>query len=415
LTTAGDLVEGSNQITNLASVAGLVIGQTVFCQGVRADAKITNIVGSVVTMSIPATQTASGVVVKFGGNTLNGITPNVPTTSGLYEYAISGLVRSSNQVTITTVSPHNFVAGDRINIVGSDGISSLTTLGDITSSSNVVTNLASIAGVAPGQSISAIGLPSNTKILSILSPNSVLVSKVATSTNLSASCFFKEATDGSFIVKTTPTTNTFTYDHIGINGVSVSPGVATIEKTNLSASDSKIIVTNALKEQDTRIKGPYIWDAGAAFVLSSELGSATNAVQAGKIVRVMEIASDNNIPNEPGFIIMDYGKENQEGPIRYLFKPSSNTLAIDPSYVFQKSHSAGASIVKIRRKGAHTLDGKAGEYAPYITDPSEARIIMQDLLKSVKSAGIFINFLIRYPSQLYATLDVYKSGIDPDA
>ena len=55
------------------------------------------------------------------------------------------------------------------------------------------------------------------------------------------------------------------------------------------------------------------------------------------------------------------------------------------------------------------------EYPLYITNPSEARFILQNLIRSVKSAGIFVNFLVRYPEQLYATLDVYQSGIDPDA
>lgn len=55
----------------------------------------------------------------------------------------------------------------------------------------------------------------------------------------------------------------------------------------------------------------------------------------------------------------------------------------------------------------------AKEYPAYVTDPAEARVILQDLIRSVKSAGIFVNFLIRYPEQLYATLDVYSSGVDP--
>jgi hypothetical protein len=415
LTTTGDIASGSTQITNLASVVGLAPGQTVFCDGVRADAQIVSVVGSTVNMSVAATQTSSGLTVKFGGNTLTGVSPNLPQASGLNEFSASSLLRSGNTVTITTSSATDLAVGDRFNLVGSSGISSLTTLGDVTLSSNVITNLVSIAGLAPGQSITGAGIPANAKIISILSPTSVLISKVATATALSNSLFFREITDGSFIVKTKPASNILTYDHIGINGAASTAGTVTVERLQLSPSGSRVILTEAVSADDTRIIGPYIWDAGAPFVLSSEVGKVDNAIQAGKIVRVMEISADNSISNEPGFIVLDYGKENQEGPIRYLFKPSSDTIAIDPSYVFQKSHSANASIVRIRKKGPHTLDGKAGEYAPYVTDPSEARIILQELIRSVKSAGIFINFLIRYPNQLYATLDVYQSGIDPDA
>jgi hypothetical protein len=58
--------------------------------------------------------------------------------------------------------------------------------------------------------------------------------------------------------------------------------------------------------------------------------------------------------------------------------------------------------------------GSYGEQiAPYITDPAAAREVLKELMQRVKSVGIFINFLVRYPEQYYATIDVYKSGIDP--
>ena len=116
---------------------------------------------------------------------------------------------------------------------------------------------------------------------------------------------------------------------------------------------------------------------------------------------------------EGGYIIFDYGRNTQEGPVRYLYKPTDNTIALDPSYTFKYSHAVGSPIVAISRRGPHQMSGKATEYPAYITDPSEARFVLQELIRSVKSAGIFVNFLVRYPEQLYATLDVYQSGIDP--
>jgi hypothetical protein len=69
-------------------------------------------------------------------------------------------------------------------------------------------------------------------------------------------------------------------------------------------------------------------------------------------------------------------------PIRYLYKPSDNTIAIDPSYIFQKNHSINSPIVALRQKGPHAMSSQASEYAPYITDPSEAREILKDLIRS---------------------------------
>lgn len=55
------------------------------------------------------------------------------------------------------------------------------------------------------------------------------------------------------------------------------------------------------------------------------------------------------------------------------------------------------------------MSGIGKEYSAYITDPGVAREILQDLMRQVKSVGIFIEFLVRFPQQLYSTLDVYRS------
>jgi hypothetical protein len=55
------------------------------------------------------------------------------------------------------------------------------------------------------------------------------------------------------------------------------------------------------------------------------------------------------------------------------------------------------------------MSGTGKEYGAYITDPGVAREILQELIREVKSVGIFVEFLIRFPEQLYNTLDVYRS------
>jgi len=70
-------------------------------------------------------------------------------------------------------------------------------------------------------------------------------------------------------------------------------------------------------------------------------------------------------------------------------------------------------VTMIRRRGGIQFQGLGSERAPYITDPSVATEILKDLMKKVKSVGIFLNFIVRYPAQYYSTIDVYSSGIDP--
>lgn len=410
LITTGDIVEGNNQIINMASTVGLAQGHQVVHPAFPPYTRITSIVGPVVNLSFPATSSGTGETVKFLGNTLSGITPALPIAAGLNEYNLTSLTRASNVVTGTTATPHGYLVGDTVVISGSSGIQVASTTGDITTGSNIITNVASMSGVAPGIVVAGPGIPPGTLVQSN-TLTSIIMTDVATATNVGASITLSENLNlGAVITSVTPTT--FTYLKLGSNGSATTPGVSRIERIGLANSGSKVILTDAIDNDLSRITGTYIWDQAAQFVLSSNTAEIQDAIQAGKIVRLLNTTS-NQIPADGGFLIFDYGRNNQEGPVRYLYKPTDNTIAIDPSYTFKHSHTVGSPIVAISRKGPHQMSGKATEYPAYITDPSEARFILQELIRSVKSAGIFVNFLVRYPEQLYATLDVYQSGIDP--
>jgi hypothetical protein len=187
-------------------------------------------------------------------------------------------------------------------------------------------------------------------------------------------------------------------------------GTTRVERAGISATGGRVILTSA--QIDERKQGPYMWDENADFVLSSLTTNLTDEIPAGTTQRSIQV-EPNDIPSEEGRLIFSFGTEKQEGPVRYLFKPNDTSLALDPSYVFQNSHDVGAAVTMIRRRGGIQFSGTGAEYPAYVTDPAAAREVLQELMEQVKSVGIFINFLIRYPEQYYATIDVYRSGVDP--
>jgi hypothetical protein len=195
---------------------------------------------------------------------------------------------------------------------------------------------------------------------------------------------------------------------LGTRASTGGQGVA--EKIGVANSGSRVILTTAqLQPQSV---GPYMWDVDADFVLSSLTTDLTMEIKAGTTKRNIEV-DPNDIPSETGRLIFDFGTEKQEGPVRYFFKPSDTAIAIDPSYVFKYTHDIGSAVTMIRRRGGIQFSGLGNEFGAYVTDPAAARIVLQELMQDVKSVGIFINFLVRYPEFYYATIDTYKSGIDP--
>ncbi len=218
--------------------------------------------------------------------------------------------------------------------------------------------------------------------------------------------------NGTFIITAINSTTEFEcFSFSGALGARASTGgTVRVEREGIATNGGTVILRSA--QIDPRLTGPYLWDVNSDFVLSSLTANLTAEIKAGTTQRSIQVTT-NDIPNEQGRLIFDFGTEKQEGPVRYFFKPSDSSLALDPSHVFQFTHDIGSSVTMIRRRGGIEFDGLGSEFAPYITDPAAARIVLQELMQELKSVGIFINFLVRFPEFFYATIDVYKSGVDP--
>ena len=404
LATTGDTTAGSNQITNVASVVGLVKDQNVFMPGVPPYALITNIIGNTVFTDFPATETATGVPVQFAGNILTGITPALPPLAFLDENVLTSLVRSGGIVTATTSSPHDYKVGEIVSIYGSSGIATNVATGTIQNGLDLITGVTPIGTIANGMLIVGSFIPAETYVQNVVG-TTVTMTQNATS-NATESITFSENLNGSFVI-TSVSSNTFTYEDIGTDGSATTPGTARVDSIGLSPSGSLIIITDALQNTFTRLNGSYVWDLSAPYVLSENTATTVDSIQAGQTQPLLNL-SVNTIPAAGGYVIFDYGLNTQEGPIRYLYAPNNAALVLDPSYIFQFSHGVDSHVISINNKGPHLMSGLGTEFPPYITNPSDVRVTLEKLIQSVASSGIFINFLVRYPEQLYGTIAVYQ-------
>ena len=343
------------------------------------------------------------------GNTLTGITPALPKAASLDDYALMSIISNGSVATATTSSPHNYQVGDKVIIGGSSGILASTTTGDLVAADYQILNVGSTAGIQIGSLVTGPGIQPDTVVIGILGDTVYINNGLGSTQSGAAISFYDNVNKEHTITAITPTT--FSFLLAGTASSAPIPGESRKEQIGLANSGSKVILLNS--RIDTKILGPYLWDTNAPFVLSSYTAPITNEIKVGRSVKTLEIGANDIPKNGGGFIVFDYGQRTQEGPVRFLYKANDNTLILDPSYVFQKHHDAGSAITLISKKGPHEISVDGREYPGYITDPAIAREQLQDLIKSVKSAGIFVEFLIRYPDNLYSTLDLYKIGIDP--
>ena len=225
----------------------------------------------------------------------------------------------------------------------------------------------------------------------------VLIYGVATGTNF----------NGNFIVSDCSGT-TFSYQSLGPVEVAATGNVR-YERIGLAAK-TKVYLTSA--NVNTGILGGYLYDESAPFVLSSYTAQITNPIFPGNVVLNLPVGA-NTVPDEQGFLIFEYGTDRQEGPVKYLRKAGTNSIVLDPSYVFEKPHPAGSNLVALRRRGGHVFSGLGKEYSFYLTDPLQARYILEETLEKVKSVGIFLKFIIRFPEIFYSDFDLYQQTDNP--
>jgi len=404
------------------------------------------------------------------GNNIFGITPEIPTVSQLFESTIVTAIRdTASLVTVTTSTDHGFNVGESVGVLNS--ASSIITQGvtvDILTTDTTIQiamKTAAILNTIPFFTVSSLGsvtTVTDNNFIDVIDAVDVNTGATVTVTQQGVSGVLPEITDidfattsaaaldvvgvgnhftlntdgndiryhvwfrvtdgnvqidpavsppvnGSHIIKSVLTPTSFTYVQTGTTGTSFG-GIAKVERYGMANSGSFAHLSSA--RTSTGILGPHMWDGNATFVLSSLTSNIQQKIFAGTLVKQLLIDIPNNVPDDEGFVIFDFGTELEEGPVRYLFKPTDGALQLDPAYVFKNNHEIGSSITVIRRRGAHVLSGLGLEYPAYVTDPAVARVVLQDLLLEVKSVGIFIEFLVRFPEQLYATLDVYKSCRD---
>jgi hypothetical protein len=144
--------------------------------------------------------------------------------------------------------------------------------------------------------------------------------------------------------------------------------------------------------------GPYSYDLTQPFSVSDVETVLTQSLS-GLDPDVFTVANSTNFPNGPGYLVFEYGTENQEGPVPYTARPSDTTLLISPAYTIQKVHPVGSDVSLVYR-GSVTLTQDGLDYPFYITDAVSGRLYAESLIQLVAAAGISVVFTILYPDDI---------------
>lgn len=152
--------------------------------------------------------------------------------------------------------------------------------------------------------------------------------------------------------------------------------------------------------------------AAGTFTTTSQKATLNQTINKGSVYTSLTVSGASNFLSPSGLLMMNFGMESQEVPIRYRGIPNSNTILIDPSYVWRNNHFAGETINVISKQEPYTPRKSGLDLAIYMTSPSGAREVVQKILDTLKAAGIVIHFLVLAPRYRYVLDNPYISDDD---
>jgi hypothetical protein len=160
---------------------------------------------------------------------------------------------------------------------------------------------------------------------------------------------------------------------------------------------STTATVTAVAAQASDLPGPYIIDPEAGLTITSIASPLTATINANNRYASVSVANANLFPDEPGYLVFDFGYKDQVAPVKYFGRLSSTQLSIDYSFKFPNSVQAGAQVTYLAQKGPFNPDNMPDLGGFYLTDSPAGRAAAQDAIAATVAAGINTTTTIAYP------------------
>ena len=143
--------------------------------------------------------------------------------------------------------------------------------------------------------------------------------------------------------------------------------------------------------------GPYIYDLAQPFTISATETTLDQNLD-GTMSRLITVVDATQFPDSQGYLILGYGTKEQEGPIPYISRPSSNTLLISPAYSLKNSFVSGTDVALVATRAGVVLDPSGNDFEFFMTGDAAGRIYAQDLINQIAATGLVVVFTVIFPS-----------------
>lgn len=143
--------------------------------------------------------------------------------------------------------------------------------------------------------------------------------------------------------------------------------------------------------------GPFLYDPENGLGITAVASSIQQDLFETVSYSVIKVANTTGFPDEAGYIVFNYGFENQVGPVRYLNAPDVGHLILDQSFAFTDTLRSGASVTLLNGRGVFVPD-QPQQYGAFILTASTAgKVAADSLIDGILAAGIKATKEFVYP------------------
>lgn len=219
--------------------------------------------------------------------------------------------------------------------------------------------------------------------------------------------FSDQDINGTFTVNTVVDQVTFTAN-VGGSATSTTTNAPELNKGHITTThNSKVEITNV--QQDTGYVGSYIYDPlHAPYTISGTQTVTEESLLVGAFAGSILVENSSVFTNDSGQVVISYGRADEEGPIKYIAVPSTGSIFLDPAYRFKKSHPAGVAINLLSSNVGTQVTSNGSDFPVYVVDTVGPRNTLETLIQDAAAAGVFINFVVVLPSNVYNAFSLYS-------
>lgn len=168
---------------------------------------------------------------------------------------------------------------------------------------------------------------------------------------------------------------------------------------------------------DENWKGSFLFDPNgisSAYTVTKQNTtiSAGETLSAGNVYTKVTVNDTSSFETTSGYLIFGWGTSKEEQPVGFRGVPNSKTILLDPSYKFENTHGPGTPVNVLSDLKPLTPRRDGTDLAIYLTSPSDAREVVQGILKTLAAAGVIVTFVVLAPTYRYLIDNPYISEDD---